>query len=542
MSEGLATLGPAPAAAPPVAAAEAPIPWLGLTAVLLGTFISTLNGRLSTLGLADIRGGIHAGFDDGAWITTAQTVAQMLMAPIAVWIGSIFGPRRVLMAAASAFAVISTIAPFSTGLPMLLGLQFLGGLASGCFIPLTLSFILRTVPPRYWAYGVALYALNLELSLNISASLEGWYVDHLSWAFVYWQNVPLAVGMVLCLHFGIARTPPASTRPPTDVFGLASIGIGLALIYAGLDQGNRLDWLNSGLIRGLLLSGALLVVAFFVHERRAPYPFINLRTALRGPLPRLLLLISFLRLTILSTAYLIPLYLQAVRGFRALEVGETLVWIAAPQLIFCPLAALMLRRTDARVVASIGLIFIAVACLMVAHGLTEVWGSEQFLPSQLLQAVGQSFALSGIVFLGVLNIRPEDALTFGALLQMARLMGGEIGSAFVVTLARVRSQIDSNLIGLHVHAGDAAVAQRLGAYAAATGRASADPGQTAARAAALLGGAVRTAAATQSVIDAFVVVAGATAIALLVIVSLGPAPPGPATHRPLIAPRKAGSP
>ena len=63
------------------------VPWLGLTAVLMGTFISTLNGRLSTFGLADIRGAVHAGFDDGAWISTAQTVAQMLIAPIAIWIG-----------------------------------------------------------------------------------------------------------------------------------------------------------------------------------------------------------------------------------------------------------------------------------------------------------------------------------------------------------------------------------------------------------------------------------------------------------------------
>ena len=88
-----------------------------------------------------------------------------------------------------------------------------------------------------------------------------------------------------------------------------------------------------------------------------------------------------------------------MRGYRALEVGETLIWIAVPQLIFCPLAALMLRRSDARLVASIGLIFISIACLMVAYNLTPLWGSDQFLPSQLLQALGQSFALSGVIFL-----------------------------------------------------------------------------------------------------------------------------------------------
>src|ERR1700675_2111328 len=96
---------------PVVPAPPAAIPWMGLLAVLLGTFISTLNGRNSTFGLADIRGAVHAGFDDGAWITTASTVAQMLVAPAAVWMGSVYGPRRVLIHAVICFGVISLITP-----------------------------------------------------------------------------------------------------------------------------------------------------------------------------------------------------------------------------------------------------------------------------------------------------------------------------------------------------------------------------------------------------------------------------------------------
>jgi DHA2 family multidrug resistance protein len=521
----------APTAPPPAQR----IPWLGLTALLLGTFISTLNGRLSTFGLADIRGAIGAGFDEGAWITTAQTVAQMLVAPVAVWAGTAYGPRRVLLGAAAAFAVVEAITPFSNGLPMLLGLQFMGGLSSGFFVPLTLSFILRNVPPKYWAYGIAIYALNLELSLNISASLEGWYVDHLSWAWIFWQNVPLAIGMVVCLYYGIGRDPPNPNRPRPDVFGLASSGLGLALIYAGLDQGNRLDWLNSGLIWGLLIAGVLLLVGFVAHERITPTPFISLRVATTPPLPRLLVLIAFLRLTILSTAYLIPQYLGTVRGFRALEVGQTLVWIAAPQLIFCPLAALMLRRTDPRLVSSIGFIFVSVACLMVAHGLTPVWSSDQFLPSQLLQAIGQSFALSGIIFFAVLHLKPEDAMTFGAAIQTARLMGGQLGQAFVVTLTRVRTQTASNLIGQHIQIGDGAVLQRLQAYAAVTGRMGADPTSATSRAETLLSGVVRQAASTQGVIDGFVAIGALTAFALMIVVAHRPAPIGPASHMPLFA-------
>jgi MFS transporter, DHA2 family, multidrug resistance protein len=511
------------------------IPWLGLLAVLLGTFISTLNGRLSSFGLADIRGAVGAGFDEGAWITTAQTTAQMFITLVAVWMGAAFGPRRVLIWSSLFFALISLLIPYSATLPMLLVMQFLSGLASGFFIPLTLSFMLLNTPPRFWAFGIAIYALNLELSLNISASLEGWYIEHLSWRWIFWQNVPLALAMSLCLRAGIANRP-ITVRPPTDLFALLAGGTSLALIYAALDQGNRLDWLNSGLEWALLSAGALLLLAFLVHEARTPHPLLNLHVVFGAPMPSQFLLIAFLRLTILATSYLIPLYLGSVRGYRDLEVGETLVWIAVPQLIFCPLAALMLRRSDARLVSAIGFVFISVACLMVAHGLTPTWGSYQFLPSALLQALGQSFALSGVIFLAILNLRPQDALTFGAVLQTARLLGGELGSGFVTTFARVREQVASNLIGLHLQTGDPQVLARMAAYGATTTRV-ADPAGAAHRGQLVLSSAVRAAANTQAVVDGFVTVGLLTAVALLLIVFRSAAPEGPASPLPLFATR-----
>jgi MFS transporter, DHA2 family, multidrug resistance protein len=526
--------GGSPATTAPPRTGPVKIPWLGLTAVLLGTFISTLNTRLSSFGLADIRGAVHAGFDDGAWITTAQTMAQMLICPIAIWTGTVFGPRKVLIEAAAAFACIALIEPFSVNLPMLLGLQFLGGLATGFFVPLTLSYVLRNMPPKYWAYGIALYALNLEVSLNISASFEGWYVDHLSWRWIFWQQVPMAVGMALCLCFGTRPDPVNPQRPKPDYFGFVSGGIGLALIYAALDQGNRVDWLNSGLIWGLFLAGGLLLTAFFIHEARTSNPAVNFKVLFEAPLPRLLVIIAFLRLTILSTSYLIPQFLQVVRGFRAIEVGETLVWIAAPQFILCYMAGFILRRVDARFVASIGFMFICAACLMVAHTITPVWGTDQFLPSQLMQAVGQSFALSGTVFFGVLHLRPQDALTFASALQVSRLMGGEMGTAFVVTFVRKRGQIASNLLGQHLQVGDDHVIERLQTYARVTARAG-DPMNALTRGATVLNGVVRAASTTQAIIDSFVVMAAATCVVLIIFVTRRAAPPHPAGHTPIFS-------
>jgi MFS transporter, DHA2 family, multidrug resistance protein len=273
----------------------------------------------------------------------------------------------------------------------------------------------------------------------------------------------------------------------------------------------------------------LLLGGFFVHESRTPHPGVNLKVVFTSPLPRLLLLIAFLRLTILSTAYAIPQFLQVVRGFRALEVGQTLMWVAIPQLLVCFAAGYLLRRTDPRLVASFGFLCICFACLMVAHGLTPLWGTDQFLPSSLLQSVGQSFALSGTIFFAILHLRPQDALTFGAAIQTARLMGGEIGTAFIATFIRVRGQIASNLLGLHMQIGDGQLIERLRTYAAATARAG-DPASGPTRGAAVLGSMVHGMAVTQGIIDSFIVIAALTAFTLIVVVTRRAAPPGPASH------------
>ena len=520
---------PAPAPSPP-------IPWLGIVAVLLGTVISTLDSRLSSLGLTDIRGALHAGFDEGAWITTAQTAAQMVVAPLAVYLSSLYGPRRCLIEAATAFGIVSILEPFSPNLPTLLVLQVVAGLASGFFVPLTLSFILKSIPPRMWAYGVAVYALNLEVSLNVSASLEGFYADYLSWRMIFWQNVPLAFGMAACLVWGVKPDSPQPRHLRPDWYGIATGGVGLGLIYAALDQGNRLDWTSSPLVWALMLAGLTLMAGFIIEELRSDHPAVNLRAVLCAPMPRILLLMGFLRTTLLATSFTIPQFLQGVRGFRALEVGQTLIWIALPQLGLCALAGYSMRRLDPRFVASVGFICIGIACLMVAHGLTPLWGSDQFMPSALLQAVGQSFALSGCVFFAVLHLDPRDALTFGAAMQTARLMGGEIGLAFITTFTRVREQVASNQLGQHVRIGDVAVQQRIAAYAGAAH--AGDPVSAAAKGAALLGTAVRSAATTQAIVDTFVILAVATAVTVIIVVTRRAAPEGPASPIRLFGPRE----
>jgi DHA2 family multidrug resistance protein len=308
--------------------------------------------------------------------------------------------------------------------------------------------------------------------------------------------------------------------------GLSYAMIGFGLLFAGLDQGNRLDWNSNGLIVGLLLSGGLLTLAFIVREMTTPRPFLNLGKLLRGNILLVVLLLAGFRFIILSTAYIIPTYLQTVPNFRELQVGSVLLWIALPQLVLAfPLAAL-LRRSDGRGVLALGSALIAIACWM-ATGLTAQWATGDFLPSQILQALGQSFALTALLALIVRSINPSDALAIGCLLQISRLFGGEIGTAFMQTFVRVREQVHSNLVGLHVSGSGGFVIDRLSSYQAVIATHTADLGNAAASASKLLSGAVAQQAAVLSYIDGFMAAAAGAFVCLLLVALMRRPPPSP---------------
>jgi DHA2 family multidrug resistance protein len=502
-------------------------PLVGVVAVLLGAVISTLDSRITSFGLADVRGAVHAGFDEGAWITTAFTVGQMMVGPISAWLGTVFGPRRVLTISTAVFAISNTLLPFSPDLNHVLAFQAISGLASGTFIPLAIGFVVQNLPAQLVIYGIAAYSLNLELSLNIAASIEGWFDDYWSWKWIFWDTALLAPLMLICIHFGMPRQPVnRELLKNADWAGMLYASVGFSLLYAALDQGNRLDWLNSGLVNALLLGGILLVIVFILHELWHPRPWINLRFAVSGNMPFLLLFIAFFRFIILSTSYIIPQYLTTVQNYRAMEIGSVLKWIALPQFLSAPAVATVLRFIDARVTMALGFALVGCACFM-AGQLTHDWIGADFLPSQLIQGVGQSLGLTSVVWFSVKHLQPTEIFTFGAMLQTGRLFGAQLGSAFVQTFVRTREQTYSNLIGLHVNAGSLLTDQRLDEYARAVAGRSIGQPEASARATALLARAVQNQAYVLAYIDGFMVLGFAVigALALMLLLRDPPARP-----------------
>jgi len=229
--------------------------YIGTLGVFLAAGIATLNGRMISVGLPDLRGAMGFGFDEASWIPTAYNMALMFVGPFSVFLGALLGARRVLLYSGAIFMICSILLPFSPSLRVMLCLQVISGLSSGTFYPLALGYALTALPVRYVIYAIGVYAMDILGATSISTPLVGWYTEHLSWHWIFWQSAFLTPLMMLCIYLALPPPPKRSgPKPALSWRGFLYGSLGLSLIYGALDQGERLDWLNSGVVVGFLVA------------------------------------------------------------------------------------------------------------------------------------------------------------------------------------------------------------------------------------------------------------------------------------------------
>jgi len=504
-------------------------PYVGSLGVFLGAGIATLNGRLISVGLPDLRGPLGLGFDQASWILTAYNMALMFIGPFSVYVGGLLGVRRVLLWSCATFIICSLLLPFSPNLSVMLSLQVVSGLSSGTFYPLTFSYALRALPLRYVVYAIGVYPLDIIGSTSLAVPLEGWLTEHLSWHWIFWTSVLITPLMMLCVYLAIPNPPARSgPKPAISWRGFLYGCLGLALIYGALDQGQRLDWLNSGVIVGLLMTGIFLVAAAIVRRSLSPNPLLNpmfLRT--RNTLILASCLFSF-RFAVLAIAILIPALLGVTQGYRPLETGRAMLWLVVPLIVGGLISVQLLRRFDNRLVLGLGFTVMAAACLLNAQ-LTSEWSRDNFFLSQLVMGGGFAIAFTGLVALLVQNVidagalsSPSNQLTYSAFVHTVRLLGGETGSAIMQRLVSVREQFHSNMIGLHIDSSDWRVAEYLKTFAAGLMPDSSGAEAAQGSAVQLLGQQVRVQAYTLAYADGFIIIAFVAAMAIILTAMMRP--------------------
>jgi len=512
---------------PPVQPQLKTNPYLGILGVFLGAGIATLNSRLLSVGLADLRGALGFGFDEASWIPSALNMATMFSGVFVVFLAAVFGPRRILLQAAAIFAITSALLPFAAGYWAMLAMVVIAGAASGTFYSLTMTFVLTALPKRLIVFGIAAYAADIVFVSNIASLLEGWYIEHLSWHWIFWTAAVVTPLMMACIYYGIPRRPLTSPRPSWR--GFAYFSGGLALLYGALDQGERLDWLNSGVIIAMLAGGFFLVLTSAVRRILEPNPTLKLSFLNRRNIFILAFSVFVFKFLHLATIVLVPGFLANIQQYRPLETGHALAWVALPMFAVVWLVAMALPFISARLTLAVGLTVVAVGCWISAH-VDSSWAGTGFEAIELLLAVGFACTYIGLVSSIVLEGLESGALasaataaTFSGFIHFIRIFGGQAGVSVMNHFISVREKLHSNLLGLHVQLGSLLTDERLRLLSAGLTPPSSGPEEAQYRALGILSQQVRAQAYTMATAEGFILAAWIAAAYLMLMLCLRPA-------------------
>jgi DHA2 family multidrug resistance protein len=348
---------------------------------------------------------------------------------------------------------------------------------------------------------------------------------------MFWNSAVIAPVMMICVYFGIPGMPPRKKSGPAPSFvGFLYLSAGLALVFAALQQGQRLDWWRSGEFNAGFWSGSFLLLCALVRRLRAPNPLVALPYLLKWNTILLGCLLFWFRFTLCTTIILVPQSL-AIRGLEADQIGPAIIWSALPLIPIAFIAALLLlRKHDPRLLFAIGLACTAFAAWLNSQ-YSSMWAAENFYRTELLTGVGQAFAFIGLVgcivlqaiFAGALA-KPEWVLSFSAFFHTIRIFGGTAGAIYMGHFITQREKLHSNLLGLHVNGGDWITAQNVHAMTASLYAKSSSMAAAGARAIDLIAARMRLQAYSLSILDGFLLIAWSCACALILVALLRQSP------------------
>ena len=441
-----------PSAAPPAQPSYIP-PFamrtiVGCLGMLLAVHVAGFNEHITEIGLADIRGAMHIGHDEGTWFTSiyeAFNIAAMAFTP---WFYMTFSIYRFSIFMTAVLAMLSIPLPFMPDMISLCFLRAAQGLSAGCLPPVLMTVMLKYLPPPIKVFGIGGYAMSATFGPNLGGPLEAMWFEHVGWRWLYWEVIPFSIIAIAMIAYGLPRDPVHLERFKKFNWRGFFIGVpSIICVVTVLYQGDRLDWFRSPIISHLTFWGGALFVGFLFHEWHHHSPFFRLQYwKNRNITMSLLTLVAVL--IICGLMLEVPMtYLEAVRGYRPIQAAPVALTVALPQLIMLPLTAALCNsaRVDCRYVLAFGMSCLALSAFL-GTWLTPDWVRDNFYVMQGLQIFGQPMVVIPVLMLATMSLGPADGPFISGMVNMLKGMANAFATAIFEILLRRREQYHSTML------------------------------------------------------------------------------------------------
>jgi EmrB/QacA subfamily drug resistance transporter len=353
--------------------------------LFLGMFFAALDQTVVGTSLPRIIGDL-GGLSIMAWVTTAYMLTATTVVPIAGKLADIFGRRVVYILGITIFMIGSALCGFSNSMTQLIIFRGLQGIGGGIMMPMALTIVGDIFPPEKRGKWQGIMGAIFGLSSIVGPTIGGWIVDHSTWHWVFYVNLPVGLLAAVAIFIGLYGEKIRKDKVVIDYMGAITLIIGVVSLLLGLNMGGKDYPWNSWQILGLLLISFVFLLSFVFIERKAKEPILSLHF-FQNRVFTVANIIGFLMgLGMFGSIMFLPLFLQAVIGVSATSSGNTIIPMMLGMVATSIIGGQLITRIRFRSMFLSGMIFMAIGF---------------FLLSTLGVSSSQSTAIFYTIFLGL---------------------------------------------------------------------------------------------------------------------------------------------
>jgi DHA2 family multidrug resistance protein len=424
---------------------------IAFLAMSFGMFMSLLDIQVVSASLTEIQAGLAASRDEISWVQTAYLIAEVVAIPLSGFLSRVLGTRIMFAASAAGFTVASLMCGFTSSMNEMIFWRAIQGFIGGGMIPTVFASIYTIFPRSKQAIFLPVIGLVATLAPTIGPTVGGYLTDALSWHWLFFINIGPGIA-VTALTFWLIDfdRPDYALFKHFDWWGLGFMAAFLGSLEYVLEEGERYDWFDDQTISLLAVVAAVSAAAFFARVLTARSPIVDL-TAYTNRNFALGSMFSFvLGIGLYGLTYLFPVYLEEIRGYNALMVGETMFVSGAAMFLTAPVVGKLVTKLDPRLLMMSGFFIFAAGSWQMTY-MTQDWDFAQLLWPQIFRGVGMMMAIVPITNLALGTLEPERLKNASGLFNLARNLGGAVGLAALNTVLNDRT--DLHLARLHESVG-----------------------------------------------------------------------------------------
>ena len=439
-----------------------------ITAVFCA-LLEIIDTTIVNVALPNMRGSLGATLSEVSWVITAYAIANVIIVPMTSWLSQQFGRRNYFAASVLLFTVSSFLCGNSTGIVELIVFRFIQGLGGGALLVTSQTIILESYPPEKRAMGQAIYVLGVIVGPTLGPPLGGYIVDHYSWPFIFYINIPIGIiAALLTLQF--VRSPKTAQRRPAsqvDWLGIGLLAISVGSLQYILEKGQEDDWFNSNVIIMLAITAFFGFYCFIWRELVYKYPVVELKV-LRHRNLQVGVFLSFVQgFGLFGSTFIIPLYTQTILHWDAFQSGMLMIPSTLMVAFMMPIIGNLIQRgVPEKFLVATGMSIFFVYSLMTYKIMTPQTGAQNFFWPLMVRGVGLGLLSVPISTMALSPLKGIEIGQGAAFSGMMRQLGGSFGVALISTyLTRDIVQHRSNIV-VRLNVTDPAVQNRIAATAA----------------------------------------------------------------------------